>query len=172
MLEEKISKKNDDSLLKGQAIVEFAIVLPILLAVLIGILEVGRYLFIFSSATNASRDAVRYASAVGRDDTYGVTKYNYCEGIKKVALDSAYLVPDSSISVSIDYLDGTGAKFDDCNVWGAGTVDTGYQYANGDRVKVTVTVPYKPMVNFIPFNTTNIVSSSTRTILGIIDIRN
>jgi len=53
----------------GQAIVEFAIALPILLALLVGILEVGRMLFIYAAVTNASREAVRYASAVGLDDS-------------------------------------------------------------------------------------------------------
>lgn len=172
MFEKKHPKGKRNPASKGQAIVEFAIVLPLLLIVLIGLLEVGRYIFIYSAATNASRNAVRYASAVGRDDDHGLTKYNYCEGIKKIALDSAYLVPDNSINVSIDYLDGTGAKIDDCNVWNEYQVDTGYKYTNGDRVKVTVTIPYKPMVNLIPLEYRNIVSASTRTILGIIDLDN
>jgi len=171
MFDKKHPDENKGFALKGQAIVEFAIVLPILLVVLIGVLEVGRYLFIISAATNASRNAVRYASAVGQDDKYGVTKYNYCEGIKQTALDSAYLVPDSSISVEIDYLNDAGTVFYSCSVWSNGTVDTGYKYTNGDRVRVTVTVPYKPMVNLVPFGSPDIVSSSTRTILGIIDIK-
>jgi hypothetical protein len=40
--------------LKAQAIVEFAIVQPILMVVLVGILEVGRNIFIYSAATNAT----------------------------------------------------------------------------------------------------------------------
>jgi len=52
---------------RAQAIVEFAITLPILMALLVGILEVGRMVFIYSAVNNASREASRYASAVGLD---------------------------------------------------------------------------------------------------------
>jgi len=164
-----ISEKNG---FKAQAIIEFAIVLPILLMVIVGILEVGRYIFIYSAATNASRNAVRYASAVGHDDAHGLTKFNYCQGIKQTALDSAYLVPDSSISVSIDYINGAGTKINECNLWSSTQVDPDYVYKTGDRVKVTVTVPYKPMVNLVPIKPRNIVSASTRTILGIVELDN
>ena len=167
----KSIKGTDIPAFKAQAIVEFAIVLPILLLVLYGILEVGRYLFIYSAATNASRNAVRYASAVGYDDDHGLTKYNYCEGIKKTALDSAYLVPDSTINVAIDYINDAGTKINECNLWNASQVDPDYTYTTGDRVKVTVTVPYKPILKLVPFKSRNIVSASTRTILGIIDLK-
>lgn len=53
---------------KGQAMVEFALVLPILLLLLCGICEFGS---IFSNqilANNACREAVRYAAVHYRDD--------------------------------------------------------------------------------------------------------
>ena len=172
MFERKTPRKNRITrAFKAQAIVEFAIVLPILLVVIIGMLEVGRYILIYSAATNASRNASRYASAVGAaDGTAGLTKYNYCYGIKKTALDSAYMVPDSSISVSIDYINGADTKISECNLWNVGQVDPDYKYKTGDRVKVTVTIPYSPMVRFVRFDTRPIISSSSRTILGIIKI--
>jgi hypothetical protein len=46
MFEKKNSREKRVPGFKAQAIVEFAIVLPILLVVLIGILEVGRYILI------------------------------------------------------------------------------------------------------------------------------
>lgn len=172
MFKENYSKGKRDAVSKGQAIVEFAIVLPILLVVLVGLLEVGRYVFIYSAATNASRNAVRYASAVGRDDDHGLTKYNYCEGIKQIALDSTYLVPDNSIVVEIEYINGSGTKIGECNLWNASQVDPDYKYTNGDRVVVSVTVPYKPMVNLVPIEPIDIEAVSTRTILGIVDLDN
>ena len=63
---------------RAQAIVEFAIVLPILLVVLIGIFEVARYVFIYSAVTNASRNASRYASAVGYEETGTYLKHREC----------------------------------------------------------------------------------------------
>src|SRR4026208_348401 len=87
----------------GQAIVEFAIALPILMALLVGILEVGRMIFIYSAVTNASREAVRYASAVGLDDS-GNAKYQYCDGIRKMARRAAYFLnlADSDILIAYD----------------------------------------------------------------------
>ena len=174
MFEKKHPKGKNNSVLKGQAIVEFAIVLPILLVVLVGVLEVGRYLFIVSAATNASRNAVRYASAVGRDDDYGLTKYNYCFGIRKAARDSAYLVPTSDITVSITYDDGNGNSIGTCSNYTEGAVDGGLTdlIKTGDRVTVTVDVQYRPMVNLVPIKPQLIESETSRTILGIIDIKN
>ena len=50
---------------RAQAMVEFAIALPILLMLLYGMLEAGRLLFIYSTIVTASRQAVRYGSATG-----------------------------------------------------------------------------------------------------------
>jgi len=170
MFKKKYFKKDG---FQAQAIIEFAIVLPILLMLLIGLLEVGRYVFIYSSATNASHNASRYASAVGRDDKYGLTKFNYCQGIKQMALDSAYLVPDSAVTVSISYDDGAGNSLGVCDLWSVSQVDNDLVGVvdTGDRVKVTVTVQYKPMVKLVPIKARPITSITARTILGIVDIK-
>lgn len=156
---------------KGQAILEFAIVLPILMLILVGVLEVGRYMFIYSAATNASRNASRYASAVGRADN-GLTKFNYCEGIKQTALTSAYLVDRNTIGVTIYYDDGQGNQIGECNLWDASQVDPDVAgiVGSGDRVEVTVTIQYSPMVNIVPLTSQTITSTSARTILGIINL--
>ena len=148
----------------GQAIVEFAIALPILMALLVGILEVGRMIFIYSAVTNASREAVRYASAVGLDDSGSYNKYNYCSGIQEMARRSAYFTP---LTVNISYDKGPGtASYNTCD----GTVDSGVVVSSGDRVLVTVTANYSPMVNLIPLNSRTFTSSSSRTILGILEL--
>lgn len=69
---------------RAQAMIEFAIVAPILFLMLFGIIEVGRMVFMYASVTNASREAVRYGSAVGYDDT-GVIKYKNCLAITNLA---------------------------------------------------------------------------------------
>ena len=43
----------------GQGMVEFALVLPLLLLVMFGIIEFGRLLFIYSAVFTSSRDAAR-----------------------------------------------------------------------------------------------------------------
>ena len=49
----------------AQGMVEFALVLPMLILVLFGIIEVGRLLFIYNAVATSSREAARYGSAAG-----------------------------------------------------------------------------------------------------------
>jgi Flp pilus assembly protein TadG len=46
----------------GQQIVEFALVLPILLMVLLGVLDLGRSFYTYVELTNAAREAARYTA--------------------------------------------------------------------------------------------------------------
>jgi len=46
---------------RGQALVEFALVLPILLILMLGILDFGRAVAAYNSVSNAARSAVRVA---------------------------------------------------------------------------------------------------------------
>ena len=50
----------------AQGMVEFALILPLLLLVVFGIIELGRLLVIYSSVGTASREAARYASRCRR----------------------------------------------------------------------------------------------------------
>lgn len=47
---------------RGQAMLEMALVLPLLLLILLGIVDFGRVLLIQQTVTEAARDAARYAS--------------------------------------------------------------------------------------------------------------
>jgi len=151
---------------RAQAIVEFALVLMILMMVLVGILEVGRLMFIYAAVNNASREAARYASAIGLDDS-GNAKYQYCDGIRNMAERSAFFTP-LTITISYDHGPGTGS-FNTCD----GSVDTGVVINTGtdlDRVHVTVSANYSPMVRLIPISSRTITSSSARTIFGYLDL--
>lgn len=56
----------------GQSLVEFALVMPILILILFGILEFGRIFFSYIVITNAAREGAR-AGAVGKPDTEVIT---------------------------------------------------------------------------------------------------
>jgi Flp pilus assembly protein TadG len=160
---------------KAQAMVEFAIALPILLMVLIGIFEVGRMVFVYSSVTNASRNASRYASAVGMtlalDNINYYHKYVYCDGIKDIVYQTAYMVPDSSLTITISYDDGNGNALAVCDAAGGEDADAlAVPVGTGDRVTVTVSAPYKPIVRLVPIKPRTITATSSRTILGIIKL--
>ena len=58
---------------KGQELVEFAIMVPFLLIVLVGVLDLGRVFHASITIANASRAGARYASSYGFEDNGTVT---------------------------------------------------------------------------------------------------
>src|SRR5688572_17286906 len=90
---------------RAQAMVEFAIALPILLMLLYGILEAGRLLFIYSSIVTASRQAVRYGSATGIGPN-GVPRYQDCAGIRASANRADFLNAFQDEDIHIFYDEG------------------------------------------------------------------
>ena len=55
---------------RGAAMLEFAIVLPILLLIILGIIELGRVMMLNQITTNACREACRRAIIPGMTNTY------------------------------------------------------------------------------------------------------
>lgn len=51
---------------KGQSLIEFALILPLFIVLVIGFFDFGRAIFYYSSLTNAVREATRFA-IVNRD---------------------------------------------------------------------------------------------------------
>ena len=150
---------------RGQAIVEFAIVIPILLLLLIGILEVGRMIFTYAAVNNASREAVRYASAVGLNPSGSSSKFNDCTGIRDMATRSAYFVP---LTITIMYDAGPGTT--STEYCAGGMLSDNIYISSGNRVTVQVVAHYVPMVNLVPVNERDFTSRSSRTILGILQL--
>jgi Flp pilus assembly protein TadG len=56
---EEVNRRRGDS--RGQSLVEFALVLPILLVMFMGIFDFGRAIFAFNSVSNAAREGMRVA---------------------------------------------------------------------------------------------------------------
>jgi len=54
----------------GQTLVEFALILPILLFVVMGLFEVGRFVFYYAVLNNAAREGTRFAIVQPSED-YG-----------------------------------------------------------------------------------------------------
>jgi len=57
---------------RGQELVEFAVVLPFLLLVLIGVIDLGRVFHASITIANASRTGARYITSYGYQDVGGV----------------------------------------------------------------------------------------------------
>ncbi|MEJ5241413.1 MAG: TadE/TadG family type IV pilus assembly protein [Anaerolineales bacterium] len=155
---------------KSQGLVEFALVLPIVVLIIFGLIETGRLLFIYSSAITSSRGAVRYASATGVNDA-GVPRYRDCDGIRNEARRTAFVnvIRDDQIIIQHDSGPGTTAV----TYCPPGTsVDNSFTPQRADRVLVTVSTDFVPMVpGLLPFPSFTITASSARTILGSVPVQ-
>jgi Flp pilus assembly protein TadG len=123
----------------GAAAVEFALVLPVLLLLLFGIIEFGRLMTTYSTVRSAGREAARYGSAVGQSSN-GVPRYADCTGIRAAAKDVAVLpgLSDGDIDVAYDGGPGTNEGLT-CPV--GGTVDPN-AVVSGSRIVVTVSTTF------------------------------
>jgi len=65
---------------KGQGMVEFALVFPLLVILINGIFEVGRVMYYYSLAIAATREVARYGAAI-QDTGGGFPQYKDCQGI-------------------------------------------------------------------------------------------
>jgi hypothetical protein len=157
---------------RAQAMVEFMLVLPILLLLLYGVVEVGRLIFIFASVANASRQAARYGSASG--EINDVAFYQDCDGIRAVANQSAFIINFDTINITYDRginPDGTSIPID--GVDPNPEVDScpiQVPVRNGDRIIVLVSTTYEPILTLLPVDPMEVVSASARSFLISIPI--
>lgn len=82
---------------RGQALVEFAFTLPILLLFAAGVFDFGRVFFVYAQASNSLRQAVREAPVVGYAS--GAPSYLDCENMIDIAdnVIGADAVPDVEV---------------------------------------------------------------------------
>ena len=161
---------------KAQAMLEFAIVLPILLLVVYGLIETGRLLFIYSSVNNATRQASRYGSTSGISPTSGVPRYQDCAGIRFAAqrLDFLNTFDDDDIGIFIDNgIDNSGNPISQTQVCtGGASTDTSITPQTGDRITVQIDAAFNAIVpNLVPFISQTINAESSRTLLLTISIQ-
>lgn len=149
-------------LTKSQGMVEFAIALPFVLLIMLGLFEVGRLIFLYSSVTSASREAARYGAAVGLNVSGGVPRYQDCVGIRAAAQKMDFLneINDVNIIIAFDHGPGT-AVFSGCPP---------AKVVNGDRIKVTVSAAFHPTSGLVPIRTIPLSSFSARSLLVKVEI--
>lgn len=151
----------------AQSMVEFALVLPILMLLVVGLIEVGRLMFIYSSITTATRAAVRYGSATGLNSSAMALRYQDCAGIRAEAKRMTFISPLNDADIVIAYDHGPGTSiYDTCD----GSVDNNVKVNNGDRITVTINYQYQPMVPITPLQSFPINAQSSRTYLVSIQV--
>jgi hypothetical protein len=152
----RIFRRNKDK--KGQGAVEFALILPILILVMLGLMEFGRLIFIYTAVNSAGREAARYGVAVG-DGAGGIPRYIDCAGIRAAAktVGSFAGMQDADITITYDYGPSHVTPHDTlldpptCENFAYHILDLGedWRIIYGDRIKITVSVTYTPMLRYL-----------------------
>ncbi len=83
---------------RGATLVEFAIIVPLLLLLLFGIIEFGRIVTELTTVRTAAREGARFATTV--DDASGIPNYRNCAGIIAAARAKAVVGELESILVT------------------------------------------------------------------------
>jgi hypothetical protein len=150
---------------KGQGMVEFALVTPLLLLLMLGIFEFGRLIFVYSAVSSASREAARYGASVGN---VGATTPNYfdCTNIRERAGRLGSIAGIGAGNVMIEYDEGPGTNV-------IGTCESPPSSVSlGDRIVVSVDITFQTVVPFlglppIPINSTTARSIAANVPLGV-----
>lgn len=115
-----LARKSRPARRRGAATVEFAVVAPILLTFILGIIEIGRLVMVAQVDTNAAREAARYA-AQGKADAATVESYTRTY-LSAAGINSAAAGPGSAVSVAVEYhTGGSWAATGDPSALPAGT---------------------------------------------------
>jgi len=149
-------------------------VLPLLLLLVLGTIEAGRLLAIFSSMSSAAKQAARYGAVAGdRDATTSGEQpfYQDCQGIRTTVRRTALFVGLSDSEIDIHYDRGTGTLTQTVAICAAGALSptitlsstTGLQ--DGDRLVVSLSTTYRPIVPLVPIPDIPFTFSAARTIL-------
>lgn len=150
---------------RGQAAVEFALILPALILIVSSIFEFGRLFLVYSSLSNAAQEATRYAVASGENSS-GTHHYLDCAGIRAAAKRSASLQGLEDADIDIWYDEGESTAFDAstylalCDGHPAPSL---IQATN--RIVVSVRSTYQPMLLLFDMPPLPVTFLSARTIM-------
>jgi Flp pilus assembly protein TadG len=152
---------------KGQGLVEFAIVLPVFLILMLGIIEFGWFFFVYSTANQSAREAARYGAGAGEVGSTGYLYYQDCAGMREVAtrIGRYAAIEDGNIDIWYDTGPGT-SETGNCN----GTATSTHTVDLGERVVVEVTVTYHPIISLLNIPDIDIRAESARTIVSRVQI--
>jgi len=148
---------------KGQGLVEFALVLPVFLLLMIGIIEFGWFFFIYSTANSAAREAARYGAGAGEVSAGGPYYYQDCDGIREVATRIGRYAGIQDGDIQIWYDEGPDSDPAD----NKSCPDT---IGLGERVLVQINVTYHPIIPLLNIPDIDIQAVSARTIVSHVQI--
>lgn len=134
---------------RGQALVEFALVAPLFFVLLLGIVEVGRYIFYYEMLNNATKEGARYAIVHGANSACpsgppppgGSNTCDLAGNNVKIAVRNAAIGLVGTVAVP-NPIWTTKSSITTPN---PGDPDTGTN-ARGDHVTVFVDYTYSPII--------------------------
>ena len=142
----KLHRTDDD---RGQTLVEFALIIPIVLLFMLGLLDLGRIVFINNSLSDGARDGARHAAIRPRDA-------DYCARVDdavRSATRGQALTPYTVTFTTIDGGGNTLASYvvcqDGANGPGLATMAADQQAGPGDRVTVDIGANVDLILDFI-----------------------
>lgn len=141
---------------RGQGMVEFAIVFPLLLLLLFGIIEFSRIVFAYSAAVSASREAARYGAAV-LDTGGGIPQYEDCDGIREAAKRIGRYAGISDADITIQYSNESGIYSSVC--------PPSQEVTAADIISISINISVTPFAPIGKFPAIPISSNTSRTIL-------
>lgn len=135
MRDSSIKKYGKRTRQRGVAIVEFTIILPVMLFLIVAVAEFGRAFLYYNTLTRAVRDSARYVAT------------NATKGQSQVVEIDAALIQAAQNLVDYGNETGTGTP---TTVWDSPGTVTITEEADG-VVTVTASYPYVPMLgSFLP----------------------
>ncbi len=117
---------------RGQSLVEFAIILPVLLMLTVVIFDLGRVVYYYSALHNAAREGVRYGAATPLKQPFVITVD--VNGMKNAAKN---------------YAIGLGLKNPNITYAGYGPSETIHDFAN-PTVEVDLSYEFTPATPVLP----------------------
>ena len=138
---------------RGASLVEFALTMPLLLMLVFGIAEFGRFVAAASEIDTASLEAARYGSSAENAGPID------CDGIRAAARSQTHVVqlPDSAIEISYDRGPSTAMRA----TCPAGLPTAADILDRGDRLWVEVTLDFRVDIPLISGLLGTMVLSST-----------
>src|SRR3989338_3358824 len=135
------TSRNPRRTIRGQGMVEFALLIPVLLMLIVGSMEIARLMFIYAGISSAARQAARYGSVNGDRDpaTAGTQQYMLdCAGIRQVARNTAFLQGITDTNIYVGYDHGALPAFATC----VQDSQPSPALQNGDRIVISITTVY------------------------------
>jgi hypothetical protein len=128
--------------------VEVALVLPLLVTIIIAGIDLSRYVAMHSAADSASREATRYASAVGPSGE-STPRYVNCAGIRAAAEEAAPILDLSApAAVEIEWEDGDDDSLPAAGLTCPATPPPGDVHRL-DKIVVRVTARFQPTISLL-----------------------